>query len=256
MNNRNNTIDYKKEFMKKFNALCLDNHKSHLQVWEDFIKVIAISLSNSVEIERDIFIKREKEYYDIIGKYKTSTAFAELMEIVVMALDNNRKQDYLGEIFMSLDGKNKSLGQHFTPYPLAELMAKLSYNEDVERDRRILITDYSCGSGVLLISQANLLLEKKINYQKSALFIAQDIDETAALMCYIQLYLLGCPCIVAVGDQLKDYIECDEYGNIKKNENLSYWFSFVYRINKFQLIKSQIMRETILDEDIFPHNAA
>ena len=32
--------------------------------------------------------------------------------------------------------------------------------------------------------------------------MAQDIDQTAALMCYIQLSLLGCPAVIIIGDSL------------------------------------------------------
>lgn len=35
-----------------------------------------------------------------------------------------------------------------------------------------------------------------------ALYVAQDIDRTAALMCYLQLSLLGCAGYVVVGDSL------------------------------------------------------
>lgn len=39
-------------------------------------------------------------------------------------------------------------------------------------------------------------------YQKHVLFVAQDIDRTAAMMCYIQMSLLGCPAVVVIGDSL------------------------------------------------------
>ena len=37
---------------------------------------------------------------------------------------------------------------------------------------------------------------------RQALYVAQDIDRTAALMCYLQLSLLGCAGYVVVGDTL------------------------------------------------------
>lgn len=54
----------------------------------------------------------------------------------------------------------------------------------------------------MLIAFANVAREHKLNYQRDVLFVAQDIDQTAALMCYIQLSLLGCPAVVIVGDSL------------------------------------------------------
>lgn len=37
---------------------------------------------------------------------------------------------------------------------------------------------------------------------RQMLYVAQDIDRTAALMCYLQLSLLGCAGYVVVGDTL------------------------------------------------------
>ena len=54
----------------------------------------------------------------------------------------------------------------------------------------------------MLIAFANVAKKHGINYQKHVLFVAQDIDRTAAMMCYIQMSLLGCPAIVVIGDSL------------------------------------------------------
>ena len=70
----------------------------------------------------------------------------------------------------------------------------------IEKKGHISVNDPACGAGAMLIAFANVAKKHGINYQKQVLFIAQDIDRTAAMMCYIQLSLLGCPAIVAVGD--------------------------------------------------------
>lgn len=49
-----------------------------------------------------------------------------------------------------------------------------------------------------------------INFQDKILFVAQDIDLTAAMMCYIQLSLLGCQAIVKVGNSLSDPFSVNE----------------------------------------------
>ena len=54
----------------------------------------------------------------------------------------------------------------------------------------------------MLIAFANTAREHKLNYQEKVLFMAQDIDQTAVLMCYIQLSLLGCNAIVIRGNSL------------------------------------------------------
>lgn len=68
----------------------------------------------------------------------------------------------------------------------------------------ISVNDPACGAGATLIGFANAVMAKGINYQDHILFVAQDIDQTAALMCYIQLSLLGCPGYVVIGDTLSN----------------------------------------------------
>lgn len=41
------------------------------------------------------------------------------------------------------------------------------------------------------------------SYQQEVLFAAQDIDRTVALMCFVQLSLLGCAGYVVIGDSLR-----------------------------------------------------
>lgn len=65
-------------------------------------------------------------------------------------------------------------------------------------------------------------LEKAgFNFQNHILFSAQDIEETVALMCYIQLSLLGVAGFVKVGNSLTDPIR-----NGDSLEN--YWFTPMY----------------------------
>jgi len=55
-----------------------------------------------------------------------------------------------------------------------------------------------------LLAFANTIRDKGINYQEKVFFIAQDIDATAAMSCYIQMSLLGCPGYVMVGNTLSN----------------------------------------------------
>lgn len=97
------------------------------------------------------------------------------------------------------------------------------------------MNDAACGAGAMLIAFANVAKKHGINYQKQVLFIAQDIDRTAAMMCYIQLSLLGCPAIVAVGDSLaKPFPHPD-------NE---VWCTLFYQLNQWRFMPGKAGRET------------
>lgn len=184
--------------------------------------MFACSLSNPVD--KFHYEEREKRYLKIIKKYnkREQEQFPELAAYVVMALEENPEQDFLGSIFMELNLGDKSNSQFFTPYHVCELMAKVT-EEDVaavvKEKGYITINDSCCGAGATLIAainEARKQLEKvNLNFQNHILVVAQDIDEIVALMCYIQLSLLG------VGDVFTQPMSTDDNGE-------NYWFTMMY----------------------------
>lgn len=66
----------------------------------------------------------------------------------------------------------------------------------------ISVNDPAVGAGALLIAFAQECLQQKVNYQTDVIFVGQDVDRTAAMMCFVQLSLLGCAGYVIVGDSL------------------------------------------------------
>lgn len=94
--------------------------------------------------------------------------------------------------------------------------------EQVNEHGYISINDPCCGGGATLIAgvnEARKQLEKAdLNYQNHVLVVAQDIDECVALMCYIQLSLLG------VGDSLTELMTTGD-----KLDH--YWFMPMYFSN-------------------------
>lgn len=216
----------KKQFLKTFNQLTY-RHRSW-DVWRDFIIMFACSLSNPVD--KFHYEEREKRYLKIIKKYnkREQEQFPELAAYVVMALEENPEQDFLGSIFMELNLGDKSNSQFFTPYHVCELMAKVT-EEDVaavvKEKGYITINDFCCGAGATLIAainEARKQLEKvNLNFQNHVLVVAQDIDEIVALMCYIQLSLLGVAAYIKVGDVFTQPMPTDDNGE-------NYWFTMMY----------------------------
>lgn len=103
--------------------------------------------------------------------------------------------------------QNHWRGQFFTPDSVSQMMARLSmgnWEDELERHGWFSINDPCCGSGVMLIAAAGLMSETRSDFQHHALFIGQDIDQTAGLMCFIQLSLMGCAGYVKIGNSLTD----------------------------------------------------
>lgn len=77
-------------------------------------------------------------------------------------------------------------------------------------------------AGEELIKRSEKRLEKaNLNYQNHILVAAQDIDMVVALMCYIQLSLLGVAAYIKVGNSLTE--------PMTENDSLdNYWFTMMY----------------------------
>jgi len=218
----------KKDFIKTFKQLTIRSNP--WEIWKDFITMFACSLSNP--LDKTHFSEREVVYMQIIHNKKYSQKelelFPELAAKTVMALELNPEQDFLGGIFMELGLGNDSGGQFFTPYHVCELMAATTMGDivhQVQEKGYITISDPCCGAGATLIAglnEAKKQLEKvNLNFQNHVLFAAQDIDYTTALMCYIQLSLLGVAACIKIGNSLTEPMSTTD-----SLEN--YWFTPMY----------------------------
>lgn len=218
--------DSDKEFIKLYKQLTY-RHNSW-EVWKDFVTLFACSLSNPVDKEH--YDERESLYLKTINKYNKTeqNIFPQLAAETVMALERNPEQDFLGKIYMNLGLGSKNTSQFFTPYHICQLMAAVAVGNvvDVVNEKGyISICDTTCGAGATLIAgvhEARKQLEKvNMNFQNHILVVGQDIDFTVAMMCYIQLSLLGVAGYIKVGNSLTEPISTDD-----TTEN--YWFTPMY----------------------------
>jgi len=219
-------IDSKKEFLKVFERLTYRHN--NWDVWRDFILMFACALSNPVDKKH--YDQRESLYLQTIKRYnkQEQPLFSELAAYVVMALEENPEQDFLGSIFMELNLGNEHKGQFFTPYHVCELMAEISMDDVVQKvkeDGYITVCDPCCGSGANLIAAIHTTKRKleKVgwNYQNHILLSGQDIDMTVGLMCYIQLSLLGVAAYIKIGNTLTEPMS-------KLDSMENFWFTPIY----------------------------
>ena len=219
--------EYYQEFRSKFQQL-LSPRSRPIDIWRDFIVMSACAMSNTVD--KSHYDEREKRYLETINKYEKSQQhiFPELYADVVMALDENPEQDFLGRMFMDLHLDYEELKQIFTPYHVCQLMADVTMGDlvqQVEEQGYVSINDCCCGAGANLIAAINSahrkLEDAGLNFQNHILVIGQDIEELVALMCYIQISLLGVAGYIKVGNALTEPMTSDD-----SMEN--YWFTPMY----------------------------
>ena len=203
--------ELQREFVKVIDSMT--GAYNRWEVWRDMVWCIAIAISNRVdERHRE---SREQTYMSIIQKYnvKDIEKFAQLFAIlhrnVVEKTEKGSYGDFLGELFMNLDLGNNLGGQFFTPYNICQMMAQITIDGEKDKMQAAIdkqgwfsCMDCACGAGATLIAAAEASVEHGINYPYQVMFAAQEIDSTTALMCYIQLSLLGCAGYVVIGDSL------------------------------------------------------
>lgn len=195
--------EHRMEFIKLFDSMC--GKRSRYEVWQDFVLLTAIEISNAVDsVNREA---RTKTYSTVAAKYTEAEKepFAAMLAHIILGMEEDPNQDFLGELYMKLNLGNECAGQFFTPYNICKMMAMVTAQNtktNVEENSFVGVNDPACGAGATLIAFANLLREEGVNYQQHCLFVGQDLDYTVACMCYIQLSLLGCPGYVVIGDTL------------------------------------------------------
>lgn len=210
MENRTRREACKKEFVKLFDTLT--GAQDRWQAWNDMVWLFATSIANSVKTP--YWDKREQRYLEIIRKYdaKRQQVFPELFAMLVNIMDDSVNfgyyGDFLGELFMNLELGNDAGGQFFTPYDVCRVMSEITYDDglqnEIARKGWFSCNDCACGAGATLIAFADVLQKHDVNYQQRCIFVGQDISYMTALMCYVQLALLGCAGYVRVGDTLTD----------------------------------------------------
>lgn len=154
-----------KELVKKFEVFT-SKGRSRWQVWSDWITISAIAVSNATD--KSHFDEREQQYMTIVKKYTKQEVdtFADMFSILVMALEDNSEQDFLGELYMCLGLGSDHAGQFFTPYHLCEFMSAVTtpaeeFQQKIGDRGWAAVCDPTCGAGALLVAFANECRKKR-----------------------------------------------------------------------------------------------
>ena len=180
------------------------SHSSSFEAWQRFVYILGRDIARAFGNDTSHF----DDIADASQSMSDDDQFGAMFDALVIMLEENQFQDALGSMFMNLGIGNESGGQFFTPYHLAKMTAYLalgrkSFDDAKSEKGFVIINEPSCGAGANIIGACDVLHEKGIDWQHDALFVCQDISELTALMCYIQLSLIGAAAVVIVGDTLK-----------------------------------------------------
>lgn len=190
------------EIVKKIAAI--SGTYSGYEIFSDWIKALALSISNSTDIlQGKIWQDRERQYLEIVRKHGDEMIkhFIELNGMLAASLEEEI-QDVLGAVFMKGAWGAKQTGQFFTPFHISLLTAQITIPEDASEENPYIINEPSTGGGGMIIAAARVLKDRGINPQRCMRVTAQDLDWKGVYMTYVQLSLLGIKAIVVQGDTL------------------------------------------------------
>ncbi|MDT8718287.1 N-6 DNA methylase [Clostridium sp. 19966] len=193
--------------MNEHNRKIIDYMKSiytHdlFNVFSDFVELSALSISNAVEWNEE----REERYLNIAKSYKKQeiVLFPKMFLELTLGLEESMT-DVLGNLFMELGLGNELQGQFFTPMSVCRLCAEITLEdkkEEIIKNGFISLNEPAAGAGAMIISFAEAMKNKGLNYQRLLSVTAVDTDIRAVHMCYVQLSLLGIQAIVYHGNTL------------------------------------------------------
>lgn len=146
----------------------------------------------------------------VTGKltYEQGSDMGRLFNLYVSAVEDMPFGDILGELFMRLDVNSVRAGQFFTPFPIAEFMAKVQFDKDTfmshaKEKGSVTVCDPACGSGVMLLAFAKVVHDAlgREGTGKLGLY-GMDTDIRCVNMCRIQLRLNGLDSFGRMADRL------------------------------------------------------
>ena len=185
------------------------------QVFSDWVFMAATSISNRVDLRK--YDEREAEYMRIIRGYTKDEAntFGRMLALFTLELEK-KQEDVMGRLMLKLEvGRNKWLGQFFSPWSISYMMAKMALGTKDECEAMIAEKGYlaclepACGAGVMVLAVARAMEELGINFQRHLHVTAIDIDRRCVHMTYLQTSLMGIPAHVILGDSLRDTFRDD-----------------------------------------------
>jgi Type I restriction-modification system methyltransferase subunit len=192
--------DHTQLFLQVFNDTARYHHR--YEVFRDFVTMAGLAIQNTFLKSESI----EQEYLSIVKRYEGPDVIqmSHLLALVVQGLEVEHR-DLLGNLYMQLDFGSQHIGQFFTPYDVSRMMAKMLMTDrcrELEQRGYIRLSEPACGAGGMAIAFAEAMLEQGLNPQRQLWVSCIDLDPVAAMMCYIQLSLLGIPAEVIIGNAL------------------------------------------------------
>lgn len=220
-----------KSFLKIFEQLSYRH--SYSDTFSNFLDFALYMLTTvKTEEDKEIMQRLENTYTD----KKEAQLMAELFLNFSDAADNDGQgfHDVLGDLFQELVSHGRN-GQFFTPQPVSDMMAAISYGEDLQDGKTV--CDPCCGSGRMLLSMAKL--------NRNLIFYGADNDITCCKMAVLNMVVNTMEGEIAWMNSLS--MEHNKSWHIKRILMDTHYVPYLYSTGKNQtgFIMPAPIRETV-----------
>ena len=138
-------------------------------------------------------------FRDCLDRYNRAEGeeFGRLLGLYTACVEAMPFHDILGQLFMRLDVNSVNAGQYFTPWSVAEMMARMQFDKDqfkqlVDEKGVVTVCDPAVGSGVMLLAFAKVVHDSLGRWGTDRLRLyGTDIDLRCVHMCQIQIRMNG-----------------------------------------------------------------
>ena len=199
-------------YIKKFSdaLTALTGRKSAATVFADFLKIAAISISNTFDpngkyTPLEVREERENIYLQLVKEYGDDfKLFTDMFAALTLELNVAKQVEYrdvLGQILTSMQINDESNDQFFTPTHIAELMGQLCYSDkdfasEIKQCGYCVLREPTCGGGALVFGGVEAFRRQGFDPEERLVVIATDLDERCVLMTYIQCAMYKIPAMV------------------------------------------------------------
>ena len=201
-------------FIKLLNFL---KHKyTPEKVFQDFVSLFAISLSNKVYFNK----KNSERYKEIYNSYEQEEQYifyALSSELIKLFKSENEPYDILGEIYKKITNNNclKNMYNKNLQEQGKSLQGVMKLNKKSNNGK---LVDVNCGSGAKILAYASTLNIFKLNYKIDLEVTAIDTDIINVFMTYIQLYFYEISAVVILVDERSNEEMMRLYTPLYENE--------------------------------------
>ncbi len=182
-----------------------DRSKGVYDMFRDFCDMAYCTTAKIMAPNEERAEALEARYMRVVNTYQKKDdlkIYPEMFDIAMTAIEGGGI-DFMGQVASELSMLDARMGQFFTPYEVAKMMAMMTYGQNPPPGHFLTLSEPAAGAGGMILAFADVMRENGGHPEDQMLVHAIDISPLAYHMCYLQLWWANIPAYVQRGDTLR-----------------------------------------------------